>query len=200
MIPKLKPQVSSRSFPPDSIWSTSGECADEIRNERGCRWAGGVLPAHGGNAPASSLNRRACLLAPCAGRRAAPCFAQRHARCLPRKACSSAGDPELGGDPSLWHRGRCRHCRCRHPGSLRCSLCSGSLPVAATHPLGRRRQGAWTPTALAWKVMGKTPKNFLASGRSEKFLRRLRPKLRPKTPCFVKQKSCFLNFGMHPIS
>ena len=191
MIPKLKPQVSSRSFPPDSIWSTSGECADEM--SEGCRWAGGVLPAHGGNATACWLNRRACFLAQCAGRRAAPC-----AVCPARTACFRAGDPELGGDPSLWHRGRCRHCCCRRPGSLRCSFCSGSLPVAATHPVGRRRQGAWTPTTLAWKVMGKTPKNFLASGRSEKFLR-LRPKLRPKTPCFVKQKSYFLNFGMHPM-
>ena len=144
MIPKLKPQVSSRSFPPHSIWSTSRECADEM--SEGCRWAGGVLHAHGANAPASSLNRRACLLAQCAGRRAAPCAASPS-----RTACSRAGDPEFGGDPSLWHRGRCRHCRCRHPGSLECSFCSGSPRMAATQPLGRGG-----PRALARKVLGET--------------------------------------------
>ena len=106
----------------------------------GCRWAGGVLPAHGGNAASKGRIRRACLLAQCAGRSAAPCAVS-----PARTSCSRAGDPELGGDPSLWHRGRCRHCRCRHPGCSKCSFYPGSARVAATQPLGRRRQGAWTP-------------------------------------------------------
>ena len=93
LVQKLKPQVSARSFPPDSIRSTSGKFADEMSG--GGRGGGGVLSAQGANAASKVRVRRACLLAQCAGRRAVP-----SAVSPARTACSRAGYPDLGGDPS----------------------------------------------------------------------------------------------------